>query len=234
MRRHDVDELVFSSSATVYGANAPVPMPRGACPLSATNPYGRTKVHDRAHAARRGRAPSPAGASRCCATSTRSAPTRPAPSARTRRASPTTSCRSSRRWRSAAARSCVSSVTTTPPPTAPALRDYIHVEDLAAGHLAALDRLLTHDRPGPGTCNLGTGHGHQRARGAARLRAGRAAHELPYEIVGRRAGDIAGLVRRPDPRRRGRARLAHASGPSTTCAPTMWRWQSEQPAGYPD
>jgi UDP-glucose 4-epimerase len=43
MRRHHVDKLVFSSSATVYGANAPVPM-REEMPTSATNPYGWTKV----------------------------------------------------------------------------------------------------------------------------------------------------------------------------------------------
>src|SRR6478735_6040708 len=43
MQRYDVDNLVFSSSATVYGANAPVPM-REEMPTSATNPYGWTKV----------------------------------------------------------------------------------------------------------------------------------------------------------------------------------------------
>ena len=88
MQKYDVDKLVFSSSATVYGTDQ-----AGATEdrlTSATNPYGWTKVmqeqilSDVAAAvtrdARRAR----------CATSTRSARTRPAPSARTRRASPTT------------------------------------------------------------------------------------------------------------------------------------------------
>ena len=43
MRRHGVSTMVFSSSATVYGANAPVPMTED-LPTSATNPYGWTKV----------------------------------------------------------------------------------------------------------------------------------------------------------------------------------------------
>ncbi len=58
-----------------------------------------------------------------------------------------------------------------PTPDGTCLRDYIHVEDLAAGHLAALDRLGKIDDP-VSTWNLGTGHGHERPRGAARLRAG--------------------------------------------------------------
>ena len=76
------------------------------CRPSATNPYGWTKVMQRADPARRRRGRPDACASPCCATSTRSARTPAAPSARTRRASPTTSCPTSPRSPSAGARSC--------------------------------------------------------------------------------------------------------------------------------
>ena len=89
MRRHGVRKLVFSSSATVYGDNAPVPYREDYEPLSAASPYGRSKVMIEHVLSRRGggRATS---RSPCCATSTRWARTRPGRSARTRRASPTT------------------------------------------------------------------------------------------------------------------------------------------------
>ena len=74
-------------------------------------------------------------------------------------------------------------------PDGTALRDYIHVEDLAAGHVAALNKLASTDAA-VSTWNLGTGRGtsvfemlHAFERAVGR--------ELPYEVVGRRAGDIA-------------------------------------------
>ena len=88
MERHGVRDLVFSSSCTVYGEPERRAHHRGHAAL-ATNPYGRTKLlieemlRDLA-------ATGAAGASRCCATSTRSARTRAGASARTRSASPTT------------------------------------------------------------------------------------------------------------------------------------------------
>ena len=89
MRRHGVAKLVFSSSATVYGADAPVPMHED-LPTSATNPYGWTKVMQEQILRDVARRRPVAGGSRCCATSTRSARTRPARSARTPPTSPTT------------------------------------------------------------------------------------------------------------------------------------------------
>ena len=97
------------------------------------------------------------------------------------------------------------------------VRDYIHVDDLAAGHIAALNRLTTTDAP-VSTWNLGTGHGtsvlellhaFERACG----------HELPYEVVARRPGDIAAVLRRPHPRR-GTSSAGAPRARSTTCAST--------------
>ncbi len=116
MRRHDVHTLVFSSSATVYGAEPVLPMTEDS-PTSATNPYGWTKVmieqvlrdvaaSDESWRIAALRYFNPVGAH----PSGRSARTPPA--------SPTTSCPSSRRSPSGVARNCRCSVTTTPPPTA--------------------------------------------------------------------------------------------------------------------
>ena len=69
MQRHDCRRLVFSSSATVYGQPEKLPITEDA-PLSTTNPYGATKLMGE-NILRDLGAPSPAGASRCCATSTR-------------------------------------------------------------------------------------------------------------------------------------------------------------------
>ena len=88
MERHDVRDLVFSSSCTVYGEPETVPITEDA-PLGASSPYGRTKLHIE-EMLRDVAATGPAGASRCCATSTRSARTRAGSSARTPSASPTT------------------------------------------------------------------------------------------------------------------------------------------------
>ena len=110
-----------------------------------------------------------------------------------------------------------------------ALRDYIHVEDLAAGHVAALDRLGSTDRA-VSTWNLGTGkgtsvlemlHAFERAVGRA----------LPYEIVGRRAGDIAASYADPA---RANAELGWTARRTIDqmCADS-WRWQSQNPDGYP-
>jgi UDP-glucose 4-epimerase len=83
-----VKRLVFSSSATVYGDPASVPI-REDFPLSATNPYGRSKLFIE-DVLRDLHASDPPGTSRCCATSIRSAPIRAGASARTRTASRTT------------------------------------------------------------------------------------------------------------------------------------------------
>ena len=110
------------------------------------------------------------------------------------------------------------------------VRDYIHVEDLAAGHIAALHRLQAAEDP-VSTWNLGTGHGtsvlelvHAFERACGR--------QLPYEILPRRPGDIAESYADPT---RAHAELGWWAERSVDdmCTDT-WRWQSLNPTGYPD
>ena len=109
-------------------------------------------------------------------------------------------------------------------------RDYIHVEDLAAGHVAALDRLAATDEP----CARSTSAPARARRCWRCCKAFERAvgRELPYEVVGRRAGDLPRLLGRPDPRQR-RAGLAATRTIDDMCADT-WRWQSQNPNGYED
>jgi UDP-glucose 4-epimerase len=227
MRRHDVRTLVFSSSATVYGADAPVPMTED-LPTSATNPYGWTKVvqeqvlRDVAAADPTWRVAllryfNPVGAhpSGTMGEDPSDIPNNLMPYI--------AQVAVGRRDRL----QVFGDDYDTPDGTG--VRDYIHVEDLAAGHVAALNRLTTTDRP-VSTWNLGTGHGtsvlellhaFERACG----------HDLPYEIVARRAGDIATSY--ADPTRAHDELGWHAvHGIDDMCADT-WRWQSRNPEGYP-
>ena len=117
-----------------------------------------------------------------------------------------------------------------PTPDGTCLRDYIHVEDLAAGHLAALDRLGKIDDP-VSTWNLGTGHGtsvlevlHAFERAVGR--------ELPYEVVARRAGDLPESF--ADPSRANRELGWTAEKTMDDMCVDQWRWQSANPHGYPD
>jgi UDP-glucose 4-epimerase len=107
------------------------------------------------------------------------------------------------------------------------VRDYIHVVDLARGHVAALDRL--DDLEGCHAINLGTGRGYSvlevlRAVGDASGR------DIPYEIGGRRRGDVPVLYADPT---RARELLGWQAelGLERQCA-DAWRWQSNNPKGY--
>jgi UDP-glucose 4-epimerase len=113
-------------------------------------------------------------------------------------------------------------------PDGTGVRDYIHVEDLAAGHVAALEKLAATDEP-VNIWNLGSG------RGTSVLELLRAfekavGRELPYEIVGRRAGDVASSYADPS---KANAELGWRTEKSVEemCADT-WRWQSQNPEGY--
>ena len=112
-------------------------------------------------------------------------------------------------------------------PDGTGVRDYIHVVDLARGHVKALAKLA----PGSGVnvYNLGTGNGYSvleviRAFGKA------CGKELPYEIKPRRPGDIAACYAKCD---KAKAELGWvaAYGIDEMCADT-WRWQSNNPDGY--
>jgi UDP-glucose 4-epimerase len=228
MARHDVSKLVFSSSATVYGANASVPMSES-FPTSATNPYGWTKVmieqilNDVAAAQPGWRIavlryfnPVGAHASGTIGEDPSGIPNNLLP------------------YISQVAVGRLEKLRVfgddydTPDGTA--LRDYIHVEDLAAGHVAALARLGSTDQA-VSTWNLGTGTGssvfdmlHAFERAVGRV--------LPYEVVGRRSGDIAASYADPA---RANAELGWAATHTIDdmCADS-WRWQSQNPDGYPD
>ena len=228
MRRHGVRRLVFSSSATVYGATPPLPMTED-LPTSATNPYGWTKVmqeqilrdiaaSDPSWRIALLRYFNPVGAhsSGTMGEDPQGIPNNLMPFIA----------------QVAVGRREKLSVfgDDYPTPDGTCLRDYIHVEDLAAGHVAALARLAVAAEP-VSTWNLGTGEGTSvlQVLHAFEAAVGRA---LPYEIVGRRAGDIAASYADPT--------LAHTElGWRATrtidqmCA-DAWRWQSANPTGYPD
>ena len=107
------------------------------------------------------------------------------------------------------------------------VRDYIHVVDLAQGHVAALERL--NRQAGAFTVNLGTGRGYsvlQMIR-AFEKASGR---KVPYELVARRPGDIAECWADPA---RAQALLGwRASRDIDTMCADVWRWQSRNPLGY--
>jgi UDP-glucose 4-epimerase len=228
MTRHTVTKLVFSSSATVYGANAPVPMKEN-FPTSATNPYGWTKVmieqilRDLAAAEPSWRIamlryfnPVGAHASGTIGEDPSGDPNNLLPYI----------CQVAV-GRLQKLRIFGDDYDT---PDGTPLRDYIHVEDLAAGHVAALARLTSTDRS-VSTWNLGTGkgtsvfemlHAFERAVGRG----------LPYEVVGRRIGDIAASYADPG------CANAELGWTATRTIDDMcadsWRWQSQNPNGYPD
>ncbi len=112
-------------------------------------------------------------------------------------------------------------------PDGTGVRDYIHVVDLAKGHVKALKKF--DDEPDVRIYNLGTGHGYSvlevvKAFGKA------CGKEIPYEIKPRRAGDIAACYAEP-------AKAAEElgwraeKGIDEMCADT-WRWQKNNPEGY--
>lgn len=108
------------------------------------------------------------------------------------------------------------------------VRDYIHVVDLAKGHVSALDKLYS-DEVGCEAVNLGTGNGIsvlQLVEGMSKA-TGKA---VPYEIAPRRPGDVASVY--ADPKRAEELLGWKATlGQKEMCEDT-WRWQSNNPLGY--
>ncbi len=108
------------------------------------------------------------------------------------------------------------------------VRDYIHVEDLAAGHVAALEALTTTSDP-VNIWNLGSGHGTSVLE---LLRAFERAvgRELPYEVVARRPGDVASSYADPT---KANTELGWSTKKSVDeMAADTWRWQSQNPQGF--
>jgi len=225
MARAGVYRLVFSSSATVYGDPHAVPIDES-FPLQATNPYGRSKLIIEEMLRDIGRADpqwrvvllryfNPVGAhsSGLIGEDPQGIPNNLMPFVA----------------QVAVGRRAELSVFGGDYPTADGtgVRDYIHVVDLARGHLAALDALERQDGVVP--VNLGTGRGYsvlevvkafEKASGQA----------VPYRIVDRRPGDIAACYADPV---RARELLGWSAERDidAMCA-DAWRWQSANPLGF--
>lgn len=114
-------------------------------------------------------------------------------------------------------------------PDGTGVRDYIHVVDLARGHLAALEKIK--DQPGLEIYNLGTGQGYSVLE-MAKTFEDVTGQKIPYQITGRRPGDIAECYADPG---KAREELGWSAklGLEKMCEDT-WRWQSMNPNGYDD
>ena len=229
MEQHGVFNLVFSSSATVYGDPEVLPIPETA-KRSATNPYGKTKLfiehilEDLANSDPRWKIANlryfnPVGAheSGMIGEDPNGIPNNLMP--------------------------FISQVAVgkrdklkvfggdydTPDGTG--VRDYIHVMDLAEGHLAALNFLSGLDRGGGFPINLGTGKGVSVLQmiEAFSKASGR---EIPYEIVERRPGDVAACY--ADVRMAKKLLGWEAKRSLEDMCRDTWRWQSLHPNGYRD
>ncbi len=214
----EVKTIVFSSSATVYGAPASVQY-REDFPLAPVNPYGRSKLmvedllRDAAHAEPAARVAllryfNPVGAhpSGLIGEDPHGIPNNLMP------------------YIAQVAMGKLKELPVYgndfPTPDGTGVRDYIHVVDLARGHLAALDALT--NRSGVLTVNLGTGRGYSvlemvRAFGAASGR------QVPYRIAARRPGDLAEYYADPTLARELLGWQAQR-GIDAMCA-DVWRWQ---------
>jgi len=210
--------IVFSSSATVYGEPATVPI-REDFPLSASNPYGRSKlmVEDILRdmvktdpswrvALLRYFNPVGAHASGLIGEDPNGIPDNLMPYI---------------------AQVAVGKLKELPvfgadypTPDGTGVRDYIHVVDLARGHLAALNAL--HERPGVLTVNLGTGRGYSVLELVQAFSAA-SGRSVPYRVVGRRPGDIAQCYADPSLARETLGWQAEL-GIDAMCA-DAWRWQ---------
>lgn len=226
MRDHGVKDIVFSSSATVYGESKIMPLLEDFPMLPATNPYGRSKqimedvfrdlaISDGEWNIALLRYFNPIGAhvSGRIGEDPNGIPNNLIP--------------------------YISRVAVGkypylrvfgddyPTPDGTAIRDYLHVTDIAIGHIRALDKLA--QKPGIVTYNLGTGQGlsvlevvdaFERATGK----------EIPYRILARRPGDLPVSYAGTAKANRELDWVA-ARDINDMCVDT-WRWQSQNPNGY--
>lgn len=228
MRHHGVKSIVFSSSATVYGNPASVPIYED-FPLSVTNPYGRTKlmieeilqdvvVSDPEWKVILLRYFNPVGAHKSgrIGENPRGIPNNLTP------------------YITQVAVGKLDHVNVfgndydTPDGTG--VRDYIHVVDLALGHVKAIEKINAMDG-GVKIYNLGTGIGYSvlEVIEAFRKATGK---EIPYVIGPRRAGDIAICYAATDKAEKELGWKAQR-GLDEMCE-DAWRWQSMNPDGYPE
>lgn len=225
MQEHGVFNIVFSSSATVYGDPASLPITED-FPLSATNPYGRSKlvieeilrdlwVSDNRWNVTLLRYFNPVGAHR-------SGVLGEDPSGIPNNLMP---------YIAQVAYGKLERLLVfgddyeTSDGTG--VRDYIHVVDLARGHLKALEKMQ--DGSGVGIYNLGTGRGYSVLEMISAFETA-AGIDVPYQIVDRRPGDIAACYADPslsESELDWKAEL----GLKEMCEDT-WRWQKNNPHGY--
>ena len=226
MRRHNCHNIIFSSSATVYGDPASVPIREDFPVGGTTNPYGTTKVFteriltDCCHAdpelnvaVLRYFNPIGAHPSGLIGEDPNGIPNNLVPYI---------------------AKVAVGKLEKVhvfgndyPTPDGTGVRDYIHVVDLARGHVAAIKKL--EQKPGLFICNLGTGHGYS-VLDVINAFSKACGKEIPYVIDPRRPGDIAECWCDPSKAKRELGWEAQY-GIEEMCAHS-WNWQSHNPDGY--
>ena len=225
MGEHGVKNFVFSSSACVYGDPASVPITEE-FPLQPTNPYGQTKVMieqilkdlhvtDPSLNIALLRYFNPVGAhlSGRLGEDPHGIPNNLAPYIA----------------QVASGKLAELSVYGNDYPTddGTGVRDYIHVMDLANGHVKALEKLA--ENPGVVTYNLGTGRGYsvlEMVKGFEKA----AGRKVPYKVVSRRPGDIASCY--ADPTKAEKELSWKAARDIDEMCADAWRWQSANPNGY--
>lgn len=225
MGSHNVKNIVFSSSATVYGDPHKVPITED-FPLSPTNPYGRTKLiieeilrdlhgSDEAWKVVLLRYFNPVGAhpSGVIGEDPRGIPNNLLPYI---------------------AQVAVGKLSELPvfgndyqTNDGTGIRDYIHVVDLSIAHVSALARVFSD--PGVVTYNLGTGQGYSVLEMVSAFEKA-SGKKIPYRIVGRRPGDIATCYADPS-LAKVEMEWSASRGIDDMCADT-WHWQSKNPNGY--
>ena len=225
MEQCGVRSLVFSSSATVYGDPHTVPIKED-FPLSATNPYGQSKLtienilrdipgaYDGWHiCALRYFNPVGADASGEIGEDPNGIPNNLLPYV----------------TQVAVGNLAELSVFGNDYPThdGTGVRDYIHVTDLVLGHIGAIGKLPS--ITGFDAYNLGTGNGYSVLDmvSAVETASGR---KVPYKIVARRPGDVTECYADPT-KARDQLGWAASKGIEEMCA-DAWRWQSKYPGGY--
>ena len=227
MIEHGVMNIIFSSSATVYSAENPMPL-RENGHLGCSNPYGWTKLmneqilRDTAHA-NPGfsvvllRYFNPVGAhpSGLIGEDPQGIPNNLMPFiAQT----------------AIGKREKISVFGNDyPTPDGTGIRDYLHVVDLADGHVAALRYVLEHE--GTEVFNLGTGKGYSVLDMIAAFSKA-CGHDLPYQIVDRRPGDLAIVY--ADPSKAKQVLNWTAEKTLEDMCADSWNWQSKNPNGYND
>lgn len=225
MRKYQVKNIVFSSSATVYGDPASVPITED-FPLSCTNPYGRTKLMVEEILSDVYRADpewniallryfNPVGAHKSGLIGE----------------DPTGIPNNLMPYISQVAVGKLEKLSVFgddyPTKDGTGVRDYIHVVDLAIGHVHAIVKLA--EKPGLVIYNLGTGEGYS-VLDMVRAFEEASGREVAYMIAPRREGDIAECWANPDKAAEELGWRAKR-GVREMCEDT-WRWQSNNPKGY--